>query len=118
MTDERVEEVWKSYQDAWADIPHAERERLLRRSVTEDVSFTSVAGKGQGIEELIPHIEQFQTQFPGASFRSKQLIVQNGQLFSLWTMYGKDNAELLTGYSYARLNEHEHLTHLAGFWKQ
>jgi len=112
-----LQQTWKTYQDAWADIAVAERERLLRQVVIRDIVFTSQAAEGQGFSNLVTHIAEFQKQFPGAYFKSNKLFTHHGQLLSEWTMYNKDGSEFLTGHSYARFNEQGILTHLAGFWQ-
>ena len=117
MTIQTVQQLWNAYQDAWADIALADRERLLRQSVTDDVVFTNPLTEGQGLSNLIQHIGQFQEQFPGAYFKSNKLLLQHGQLLAEWTMYNKDGSEFLTAHSYARFNEQGSFTHLAGFWK-
>jgi hypothetical protein len=116
ITLETLQQIWKTYQDAWADIAVDERERLLRQSVTDDVIFTAPPYEGQGLGDLVKHMEQFQEQVPGAHFKSNKLLTQHGQLLSEWTMYNKDGSVSLTSYSYARFNEQGRLTHLAGFW--
>jgi len=103
-------------QDAWADIALSERERLISDSVADGIVFTNRDTEGQGIQNLLKHIEDFQTQFPGAYFRSSRLLVQHGQLLAEWTMLNKDGSEFLTAHSYARFNDAGRFTHLAGFW--
>ncbi len=117
MTDDALQAVWTTYQDAWAAIPNEERERLLRASVAEDVVFTSPNAEGQGMERLLEHIAEFQRHFPGAYFRSKPVVQQHGQMLSEWTMFARDGSATLTAHSYARFNEAGRLTWLAGFWK-
>ncbi len=118
MTEEHLQQLWKSYQDAWADVSSTERERLLRASVSEDVVFTSPNAEGRGFGKLIAHIEDFQQQFPGAYFRSNRLLEQHSQLFSEWTMFNREGSEFLTAHSYAHFNDEGRLKHLAGFWKR
>ncbi len=117
MSDETLQSIWKSYQDAWADISLAERERLLRQSLTEDITFTDPGTQGQGFHNIMEHIGNFQQQFPGAYFKNNKLLSQHGQLLSEWTMFNKDGSEFLTAHSYAHFNEAGLLTHLAGFWQ-
>jgi hypothetical protein len=117
MTLENLQQLWKSYQDAYADIPLVQREHLLRQSVADDVLFTSPIVEGYGLGNLLEHIAQFQKQFPGARFQSNKLFTHHGQLLSEWTMYNKDGSEFITAHSYARFDERGLLTHLAGFWK-
>ena len=118
MTDEALQQLWKTYQDAWSDVSFEERDRLLRASLAEDVAFTSPDSDERGIERMVATITAFQSQFPGSYFRSTMLRQQHGQLFAAWTMFDRNDLSLLNGHSYARFDEHQRrLTYLAGFWK-
>jgi hypothetical protein len=117
MNTDTIEQLFKSYLDAYADIAPAERERLLRQSVSDDVVFTNPTGDGKGFSNLIEHIEGFQKRAPGGYFRSSQLLTHHGELLAEWTLYRNDGSEFLTGHTFARLNEQGRLTHLAGFFK-
>jgi len=117
MTDSNPQDLFTVYQDAWADIPHADRERLIRSSVAEEIIFTSPNIEGQGIANLLHHIEDFQRRFPGAHFRANWILEQHGRLLAEWTMFSKDGTEFLTAHSYARFNDKGHFTQLAGFWR-
>ena len=109
--------TWKTYQDAWANVSDAERQRLLEESVADDCTFTSPVGQGKGRGQLTAHIEQFQQQFPGATFKTHTLLDQHAQALAEWIMYDKTGAEYLPGKSYARFHPDGRLVHLAGFWK-
>jgi len=117
MTNKTLQQLWKTYQDAWADIAESDRERLLKRSVAEEIVYTNPLAEGQGLANLVRHVGEFQAQFPGAYFKTNKLIDQHGQLLAEWTMFNKDGSEFLTAHSYARFNEQRRLTHLAGFWQ-
>jgi hypothetical protein len=117
MTDEKLLQIWNAYQGAWADVADGERERLIRQSVAEDVTYTNPQAEGQGLENLLKHVGEFQVQFPGAYFKTNKLLSQHGQLLAEWTMFNKDGSEFLTVHSYARFDERGLLSHLAGFWK-
>jgi hypothetical protein len=118
MTSESLEPRWKSYMDAYAAISAAERERLLRQSVAEDVVFSNPTGEeGHGIAKLVAHVSQFQKMNPGGYFRTNKLLTHHGQLLSEWTMCKEDGTEVVTAHTYARFDEHGRLTHTAGFWK-
>jgi hypothetical protein len=116
MTEEKIQQLWESYQAAWADISPEQREELLHSSVIENIVFTSPNSDGQGIDLLAEHIAQFQVQYPGAYFQSNRLTNHHGQLLSEWTMFNRDGSEFLTGHSYAQFNNQGRLMHLAGFW--
>lgn len=118
MTDEALQQLWKSYQDAWSDVSPEERSRLLQSSLAQDVAFTSPDSDERGIDQMIAVITAFQSQFAGYHFRSTQLRQQHGQLLSSWTMFDRDGLPVVNGHSYARFDERQaRLTYLAGFWK-
>lgn len=116
MTIDTLQLLWKSYLDAYADIAPAERERLLRESVTDDVVFTSPALEGQGFGNLVEHIEQFQKQMPGKYFKSNKILTHHGQLLSDVMLHNKDGSEFRPAQIFARFNEQRRLTHVAGFF--
>ena len=117
MTTDTLQQTWKAYLDAYADLAADERERLLRQSVADDVVFTNPTGEGQGFGNLVEHIKQFQKKSPGAYFKGNKLLTHHGQLLSEWTMYSNDGSEIMTAHTYARINEQGRLTHVAGFFK-
>ena len=93
MTPDTLEQLWKSYLDAYADIAVAERERLLRQSVSDDIVFASPAQEGQGFGNLVEHIGHFQKQFPGAYFKINKLLAHHGQLLSDVGLCNNDGLE-------------------------
>ena len=118
MTDEALRQLWKTYQDAWADISPDERRKLLQASVAQDVVYTDMDGEEHGVGDLDTNIAAFQTKFCGCYFRSTLLQQQHGQLLSAWTMFDRNDAPLVNGNSYARFDEQQgRLIYLAGFWK-
>jgi hypothetical protein len=117
MTTQQLQENWSCYLDAYSDVPFDERWRLLRQSVTEDVVFTGPNEDGQGFDNLLAHIGDFQEKAPGAYFRSGKLLTQHGQLLSAWTLHKKDGTVIGAGHTYAQFNEQCRLTHVAGFFE-
>jgi hypothetical protein len=117
MNTDKLQQLWKTYLDAYSDVPADERERLLRQSVSDDVVFTGPKEEDQGFDKLVEHIGQFQKKSPGAYFVSSKLLTQHGQLLSEWTLYKKDGTKIATGHTYARLNDQGRLAHLAGFFQ-
>ena len=112
-----IQQLWKSYLDAYSDIREEERKRLLEQSVTYDVVFTGPQENDQGFDKLVEHIGQFQKKSPGAYFKNNKLLTQHGQLLSEWTLHKKDGTKIASGHTYARLNDQGRLAHLAGFFQ-
>ena len=118
MTDETLQQLWKTYQDAWSAISPKERDQLLQSSLATDVAFTSPDSDERGIDRMIATIEAFQSQCAGYYFRSTLLRQQHGQMISAWTMFDGNGIPMVNGHSYARFDEQQgRLTYLAGFWK-
>lgn len=118
MTDEALLKLWNTYQSAWADIPAQEREQRLRETLTRDVAFTNPDADEQGIEQMIASVNEFQERYAGCYFRTTLLRQQHGQLVAMWTMFDRNDAPLVNGYSYARFDVQKgQFTQLAGFWK-
>ena len=117
MEKEIYESNWNTYQDAWANISAAERQELLARAVAEDCTFESQGGEGRGLAGLAAHIEVFQKQYPGASFKTHAMIVHHEQALAEWMIYDKDGAECLPGKTYARFGADGRIRQLVGFWQ-
>lgn len=58
MTIDPLQQISKAYLNAYGDVATAERERLLRQSVTDDVVFTGPNEDDQGFGKLVEHIGQ------------------------------------------------------------
>ena len=91
-----VQHTYDSYLDAYRDIGPAERDRLLRQSVTAEVVSVNPNGEGLGFDNLVEHIQQFQERNPGAYFKANKLLTHYEQFLSEWTMYSKDGAVVTT----------------------
>ncbi len=97
MTIDTLQQLWKSYLDAYGDVPATERERLLRQSAADDIVFSNPTGEeAHGLETLIEHVGQFQKKNPGGYFKGNKPMTHHGQLLSEWTMHKKDGAEIAT----------------------
>ena len=118
MSAYNLQQTYKSYLRAYSDVEPTEREHLLRESVTDDVISINPEGESRGIGELVKHIEQFQKQKPGATFKSNKLIAHHDQFLSEWTMYSKDGTAAATAHTYGRFDEKGLITYLIGFFEQ
>ena len=116
MHTDTIQQTWSTYERAWADVSAAERESLLRQSVTEDCHFATPVAEGHGRQELTGMLEAFQTQSPGAYVTTHTLTVHHRQSLAAWTIHSKEGVVILHGHTTARYGEEGCLTHLAGFW--
>ena len=116
MTKDAVEQIWKSYLEAYGDVSPEERKRLLRQCVSDDVVSTNPGEEFHGYEDLVSHVEQFQLRMPGAYFKNNKLLFHHNQVLSEWTLYKSDDTPLRTAHTYARFDDQGRMTHFTGFF--
>lgn len=107
--------TWKTYQAAWSPMEAAEREQMLRSSVSADCIYTDPTDQCSGIEELVAKIERSQKQFPGVSFQNTKFLDHHDQGLFSWTMVNEQGEALHTGASFARFGPDGLLTQMTGF---
>lgn len=61
MTDRRVQ-TYELYLAAWAAIPDAERVRMLRESLSEQIAFENPTQTRRGLADVEEHLEGFQVR--------------------------------------------------------
>ncbi|RWE85064.1 MAG: nuclear transport factor 2 family protein [Mesorhizobium sp.] len=116
MAIDSLERRWDAYLAAYGPIAAAERERLLKQSVSDDVVFTNPGGEGKTRNGLIAHIEDFQKKMPGTFFKTDKVFVHHGELLAIWSMYKSDDTKVATGYNFVRPNKDYRFSYMAGFF--
>jgi hypothetical protein len=116
MDEDSLTRNWNAYFAAYATVDSDERQRLLERSVSEDVVFTNPGGEGKSRAALNAHIEGFQKSMPGAYFRTDKIHVHHGELLAVWTMYKPDGSKVATGYNFVRPDAQGLFSYMAGFF--
>ena len=118
MTTDELKQLMTAYQSAYGPgVTPANREYLLRQSVSDEVVFFTPTAEGRGIKSLIEHVAQFQQKNPGGYFASGDLVAHHGRLLAEWTLYDKDSTAVSGGHTYARFSDNGRLTQLIGFFK-
>ncbi|MDE1161411.1 MAG: hypothetical protein PW792_05620 [Acidobacteriaceae bacterium] len=119
MTEEALMQLWNTYSDAWSEKSAEKRGQMLAASLAQDVAFTSPDVDDRGVDQLEATMVAFQAEYVGYYFRTNMLRHQHGQLLIAWTLFDAQDAPLLLGNSYARLDEERgKIVRLAGFWKR
>lgn len=116
MTKDVVEQVWKTYLEAYGNVSVEDRKRLIEESVSDDVVSENPGDEAHGIEALIAHIEKFQQRLPGSYFKLDKLKFHHGQALAEWTLYKADGDPVTTAHTYGILNEQGRLRKLIGFF--
>jgi hypothetical protein len=93
------------YLAAWSDVPKAERERMLRESVAETITFTNPMQAREGIPDLIDHLEGFQKRSPGGSFRMNNMVGWNHYALAEWQLVDAGGKPGVSGYDVVTFNE-------------
>ncbi len=117
MTDEGKLASWTTYLSAWGPVSAAERQDLLRRSVSEQCIYTDPTDECHDVGELIARMEQTQARFPGSRITNDKLLAHDMQSLSYWTMVDGDGVLLTPGNSYARYGEDGRLVQMSGFYE-
>ena len=116
MTREAVEQIWKSYLEAYGNVSTEERKRLLRECVSDSVVSTNPGEQTKSFESLVAHVDQFQQRIPGAYFKNNKLLFHHEQLLAEWTLYKRDDTPLRTANTYARFDDQGRLAEITGFY--
>ena len=77
---------YERYLFAWSNVSSADREKLLRESVIEDVIFKNPLQTRHRIPDVITHLEGFQARFPGGSFRMNNMIGWGNNAIAEWQL--------------------------------
>jgi len=97
MTDKRAL-TYDTYLSAWAAIPDAERRRLLRESVSEDVVFTNPMQARTGIDGMVAHLEAFQQRSPNGKYVALGILGWDNHAIATWQFVDADGTRGFTGY--------------------
>jgi hypothetical protein len=116
MSTETLEQRWSEYMAAFGTVAEDERERLLERSVSEDVIFTNPGGEGKSRAGLSAHIATFQKGNPGAYFSTEKVYAQTDKLLVVWSIYKRDGTKVATGYNFVTPDRDGRFNYMAGFF--
>jgi hypothetical protein len=99
VTKEAVQQVWNAYLQAYGNVSHEDRVRLLTESVSKDVLSTNPGDETQGLESLVAHVGQFQQRLPGSYFKINWLKFHHEQVLTEWTLYKADGTPVTTAHT-------------------
>lgn len=109
--------TWNTYQRAWGPVQEAEREELLRASVSDDVVYTDPSSHTRGVQQLMNRIAESQRKFTGAVFRNDSFLEHHDQGLFLWTMYDGEGRVFVKGTSFGRFGADGRLVQATGFFE-
>ena len=105
MSATRVE-IYELYLAAWSAIPDAERERLLRASLSDGIVFANPQQTRRGTADVAVHLEAFQQRTPGGSFRMNNMVGWGDQALAEWQLVDAAGQAGFSGYDVLTFDSH------------
>ncbi|MDZ4866924.1 MAG: nuclear transport factor 2 family protein [Alphaproteobacteria bacterium] len=85
MSDPRIK-TYEIYLSAWSAVPDAERAKLLRECLSEDIVFTNSTQTRRGLADVAVHLQDFQKRTPGGSFRLNEMMGWENHALAAWQL--------------------------------
>lgn len=104
MSDKRVQ-TYDLYLAAWSALPDAERARMLRESLSEQVVFTNPMQTRRGLSDVAEHLKGFQLRSPGGSFRTNNIIGWGEYALAEWQLVDAKGDAGFSGYDVLTFDE-------------
>ena len=116
MTKDIAQANYEAYLSSYSIAEKDERRRLLRSLVTEDVVSLLPNRESHGIQELTAHVEDFETQRPGAYFTLNAFSFHHNQFLAEVGLHAADGAKLATARTYGKVTDEGLFTSFVGFF--
>ena len=97
MSGKRVQ-TYERYLAAWSAVSDAERARMLRESLAENIVFENPQQTRHGVTEVTAHLEGFQVRTPGGSFRMNNMVGWGDQALAEWQLVDGKGQSGFSGY--------------------
>jgi hypothetical protein len=104
MSDKRAQ-TYDLYLAAWSAVPDAERARMLRECLSEDIVFKNPLQTRHGLAEVTEHLEGFQVRSPGGSFRMNNLLGWSVYALAEWQLVDAKGDPGFSGYDVLTFDE-------------
>lgn len=108
-------ELWERYSALWFLEP-GKRSDELASCVSEDVLYCDPIGLVEGRLALSGYIDVIQESVPGGTFRVGTVQKHHDHSLARWTLQGREGDVVLTGTSYALVNQGHQLSRIAAFF--
>jgi hypothetical protein len=104
MSDKRAQ-IYDLYLAAWSAVSDAERARMLRESLSEDIVFKNPLQTRHGLAEVTEHLEGFQVRSPGGSFRMNNMVGWSTYALAEWQLVDAKGDAGFSGYDVLTFDE-------------
>lgn len=94
---ETIKEIWDTYRSCWDDPNSIQRTEKLRKILTDDFKYIDPNIEIRGYLQLSDYMKQFQEQFEGASFITKDVNIHHNRCLVNWNMINDNNEVINNG---------------------
>ena len=109
--------IWDIYRSCWSEVNANQRTQKLKNILTSNFEYLDPNFKVNGYLELSNYMKEFQEQFSGASFVTKNIHTHHNRCLVHWSMVNTKNETLSHGTSYV-LYEDNKLKQITGFFNE
>lgn len=108
--------LWDRYAKIWS-ANEATRKSELSACLAPNVTYRDPQVEVTGYDNFSNYMAEFQTGFPGCSFKIKNVIEHHDRELANWELQNKDGDILMTGTSFAVRTADNQFQELNGFFE-
>lgn len=112
-----INEIWDIYRTCWTETDSIQRTKKLQKILTDDFEYKDPNFEIKGFEQLSDYMKQFQEQFEGSFFITKDINTHHNRCLINWNMINDKNEVISNGTSFV-LYENNQLKQITGFFKE
>ena len=112
-----INEIWDTYRGCWSEANTIQRTEKLQKILTDDFEYRDPNFEIVGYQQLSDYMREFQDQFVGSSFVTKDINTHHNRCMIHWNMVNGKNEVLSNGTSFV-LIENNKLKQITGFFKE
>ena len=112
-----INHIWDIYRTCWTETNSEKRKEKLEDILTVDFEYKDPNYEVSGYAQLSDYMKEFQEQFEGASFITRDIKFHHNRCLVNWSMVDDENEVLSNGTSFV-LCEKNKLKQITGFFEQ
>jgi len=112
-----INEIWDIYRTCWNTNNSIQRIEKLQKILADDFEYKDPNFEVYGYTQLSEYMAQFQEEFKGASFITKDISIHHNRCLIHWHVINENKEVLSNGTSYV-LYENNKLKEITGFFKE
>ncbi len=113
---QQISEVWETYRSCWNNSDSQRRTDRLNEIMTQDFEYRDPNIELKGHAQLSEYMEQFQSEFKGASFVVTDFKIHHNRSMAKWNMINEQNEVVGNGVDFAQYEDGK-LNQINGFFE-